>query len=247
MLKILVPVKRVPDPAIKLHLDNSKPALNGVRMVLNPYDEVALEEAVRSKEAGQASEVIALTIGTPECEETLRTALALGADRAIRIDSTGNESPLSVAQALADFAKSEGISLILCGLQSSDEESAQVGPMTAALLSWPFASVVSALYWQEGEYPLRIESQDEAGMTWQELQLPAVLTASLQLNTPRFARLPAIVAAKRKPVTVIERETVAATPNNRQFSLPPERPAITMLRNVNEIAALIEPFMKDRA
>lgn len=238
MLKILVPVKRVPDPVTRLSLDpvNMQPALAGVRMVLNPYDEVALEAAVQFKESGHATEVIALCAGNAACDETLRTALALGADRAIRVQETA--SPLALAHAIAAMARQEEVDLIIFGARASDSEGGHSAAMAAALLNWAFAGKVSALGWQTGAYPLIAES--EASQSTEELSLPAVISADLDLNKPRFAKLPAIVAAKRKNIAIIDLSLPAAPETVLQnTTLPPPRPAGQTLGSIEELVDII--------
>jgi len=227
MFRILVPIKRVPDPAAKLHLHDGRLALSGVRMVLNTYDEVALEEAVRWKENGWADEVVALSVSGPDCEETLRQAMALGAQRAIRIESTDIETPLSVAQAIANSIENLDIQMVICGLQSSDEESGLVGPMLAALLDWPFAAAAMNLCRQDAVLQASSRQLDRIQLI--EMAFPVVISADLQLNTPRYARLPAIVAAKRKPIEQLPRNATPLETEDRQLALPATRAPIRML------------------
>lgn len=246
MFRILVPIKRVPDPAVKLHLHHGQLALEGVRMVLNPYDEVALEEAVRWKEAGLCDEVIALTVAPVAADETLRQAIALGANRAIRIEAGQTETPLSVAQAIATCAQEIGVQLIICGLQSSDEESGQVGPMLAALLDWPFAAAANSLHRNNQSLQARCCHPD--GIDQVEMPFPAVVTADLQLNTPRYARLPAIVAAKRQSILVLpSRTSLTPCETLTQLDHPARRPPIRMIENANDLAELIVQQLEGQA
>ncbi len=238
MFRILVPIKRVPDPAAKLHLSNGQPVLAGVRMVLNPYDEVALEEAVRWREAGQCDEVIALNVGDACGDETLRQAIALGANRAIRIEAYAVETPFSVAQNIAACAKELAVQMIICGMQSSDEESGQVGPMLAALLDWPLAAAATRLH--QEHHGLQAHCRQADGIDQIDLPLPAVVTADLQLNTPRYARLPAIVAAKRHRIEILPRaSSLPAAPLTTHFDPPPSRPPIRMIENADDLAEII--------
>jgi len=242
MFRILVPIKRVPDPAAKLHLQDSQLALDGIRMVLNPYDEVALEEAVRWQESGRADEVIALSVGGPDCDETLRQAMALGAQRAVRIESKGAETPLSIAQAIAASIEQLDIRLVICGLQSSDEESGLVGPMLAALLNWPFLAGAVALQQQGAVIHASCRRFDRLDLI--ETPSPAVVSADLQLNMPRYARLPAIVAAKRKPVELLARTDSTPLLEKQQLTLPAARPPVRLLDTAEAVATVIEKSLQ---
>lgn len=205
-MKILVPVKRVPDPsfAVRVRADGTGVELAGARMVMNPFDEIALEEAVRLKEKGVATEVVAVSIGGPGTEEVLRSALALGADRVVLVEAEGRVEPLAVAKILAALVGREAPRLVLMGKQAIDDDSGQVGQMLAGLVGWAqatFASSVSIA----GEAATVVRETD-AGLQTVEISLPAVITADLRLNSPRFAALPKIMAARRQPIT---RETPA--------------------------------------
>ncbi|MCO6051691.1 electron transfer flavoprotein subunit beta/FixA family protein [Mesorhizobium sp. RP14(2022)] len=199
-MKILVPVKRVVDYNVKIRVrsDGSGVELANVKMAMNPFDEIAVEEAIRLKEAGVADEIIAVSIGPQQAQETLRTALAMGADRAILIKTDGVVEPLAVAKLLKGVAEAEGPSLIILGKQAIDDDANQTGQMLAALLGWAqgtFASKVEV----EGER-LKVTREVDGGLQTVDLKLPAIVTTDLRLNQPRYASLPNIMKAKKKPL-----------------------------------------------
>ncbi|WP_150305183.1 electron transfer flavoprotein subunit beta/FixA family protein [Pseudomonas saliphila] len=202
-MKILVPVKRVIDPNVKVRLknDGSGVDLDNVKMSINPFDEIAVEEAVRLKEAGEASEVIAVSCGGHVCQETLRSALALGADRAIQVETDCDLQPLAVAKLLKAVVISESASLVICGKQAIDDDAGQVGQMLAALLGWPQATFASNVAISEGLAKVMREIDD--GVETLEMRLPALITTDLRLNEPRYASLPNIMKAKKKPLEVV--------------------------------------------
>jgi electron transfer flavoprotein beta subunit len=207
-------------------------------MVLNPYDEVALEEAVRWKENGNCTEVVALNIGGPEGDEILRHCLAVGANQAVRMEPVQPITPFGVASMITEAACTLSADAIVCGIQSSDEEGNQVGPMTAALLGWPLISAACKTLWEQGE--LETECRREGGMDTIRTSPPFVMTASLQLNTPRYARLPAIVAAKRQTITVLANIQTVATPfESARLDLPAAKPPVQMLADPQELARLL--------
>jgi electron transfer flavoprotein beta subunit len=203
-MKILVPVKRVVDYAVKVRVlpDGSAVDTQHVKMSMNPFDEIALEEAVRLKEKGIADEVVALSIGPEEAQETLRAALALGADRAVHIIHAGELAPLQAARILRHVALKEMPKLILTGKQAIDDDANQTGQMLAALLGWGQATCAFRLT-IEGEKATVIREVD-AGLMTVELTLPALVTADLRLNTPRHVTLPGIMKARAKPIEKLE-------------------------------------------
>ncbi|MBE7185920.1 MAG: electron transfer flavoprotein subunit beta/FixA family protein [Methylobacterium mesophilicum] len=199
-MKILVPVKRVVDYNVKIRVraDGSGVELSNVKMAMNPFDEIAVEEAIRLKEAGKADEIIAVSIGPQAAQETLRTALAMGADRAILVKTDGIVEPLAVAKLLKGVAEAEGPQLIILGKQAIDDDANQTGQMLAALLNWAqgtFASKVEV----EGER-LKVTREVDGGLQTVDLKLPAIVTTDLRLNQPRYASLPNIMKAKKKPL-----------------------------------------------
>ncbi|WP_018141517.1 electron transfer flavoprotein subunit beta/FixA family protein [Thioalkalivibrio sp. ALJ7] len=199
-MKVLVGVKRVIDYNVNIRVksDGSGVETENVRMSANPFDEIALEEAVRLKEAGICSELLAVTVGDEASQEVLRSALAMGADRAIRIDVTESPQPLNVAALLAAVAREEAVDLVLLGKQAIDDDANQAGQMTAALLGWPQGTFASELTIAEGR--ARVAREIDGGQQTVELDLPAVVTADLRLNEPRFVKLPAMMKAKKRPI-----------------------------------------------
>lgn len=202
-MKILVPVKRVVDHSIRVRVlqDESNVDIRNVKMSMNPFDEVALEAALRLKESGHATEVIAVSIGEAVCADTLRTAIAMGADRAILLETPVKLESLGVAKLLKVLCGREHPDLVLCGKQASDSDAAQTGPMLAALLDWPQVTYVSAI--SAGEGKLVVEREIDGGAETVEVSEPCVLTADLRLNVPRFTTLPNILKAKKKPIETI--------------------------------------------
>lgn len=203
-MKVLVPVKRVIDYNVKARVkaDGSGVDLTNVKMSMNPFDEVAVEEAIRLKEMGVATEVIVASIGVKQATETLRTALAMGADRAILVIASGDVStdiePLAVAKILAAIAKDEGVNLVIAGKQAIDNDMNATGQMLAALLGWGQATFASKLEIDAGS--ARVTREVDGGLQTIEVALPSVVTADLRLNEPRYASLPNIMKAKKKPL-----------------------------------------------
>ena len=199
-MKILVPVKRAVDKDVKIRVksDGSGVELSNVKMSMNPFDEIAVEEAIRLKEAGKATEIIAVSIGPAQAAETIRTALAMGADRGILVKTEGSAEPLAVAKILKAIAAAEQPGLIVMGKQAIDDDSNQTGQMLAALLGWPqgtFASKITI----EGD-ALMVTREVDGGLQTVKLKGPAIVTTDLRLNEPRYASLPNIMKAKKKPI-----------------------------------------------
>ncbi len=207
-MKILVSVKRVVDykAVIRIKQDGSAVETANVKMSMNPFDEIAIEEAIRLKEKGIATEVIALSIGTDACQETLRTALAMGADRAILIKTDHEVQPLAAAKILQLIVKQESISLVILGKQAIDTDNNQVGQMLAAILNWPQGTFASKLDFHDGG--VSVSREIDGGLETLFLKLPAVITTDLRLNEPRYISLPNIVQAKKKPMTVVQADTL---------------------------------------
>jgi electron transfer flavoprotein beta subunit len=204
MRKILVGVKRVVDFNVRVRVkpDGTGVALDGVKMSVNPFDEIALEEALRIKERGEASEIVAVSIGPEESQQQLRTALAMGADRAILIKVTEPIEPFTVAQALLAVVKNEKPDLVIVGKQAIDDDAAQTAPMLAALWQRPQATFCSKLELKGGSAV--IVREVDAGLETIEIDLPAVISADLRLNEPRYVKLPDIMKAKKKPLDVTD-------------------------------------------
>ncbi|WP_088342776.1 MULTISPECIES: electron transfer flavoprotein subunit beta/FixA family protein [Rhodomicrobium] len=203
-MKILVPVKRVVDYNVKIRLkaDGSGVDTANVKMSMNPFDEIAIEEALRLRESGAAKEVIAVSIGPQKAQETLRTALAMGADRAILVKTDIAVEPLTVAKILKHVAEQEKPDIIILGKQAIDDDAAQTGQMLAGLLGWPQGTFASKVVPADGA--LRITREIDGGLQTLTLKLPAVLTTDLRLNEPRYASLPNIMKAKSKPLAEID-------------------------------------------
>ncbi|HQX26508.1 MAG TPA: electron transfer flavoprotein subunit beta/FixA family protein [Alphaproteobacteria bacterium] len=208
-MKILVPVKRVIDFNVKVRVktDGSGVDLANVKMSMNPFDEIAVEEAVRLKEGGKATEVIVVTIGPAKAEEQLRTAMAIGADRGILVKTDaptdlGGVEPLAVAKMLKALVEKEKPDLVIMGKQSIDDDSNQTGQMLAALLGWPQGTFASKLDIESGS--LKVTREVDGGLETLSLKTPAVITTDLRLNEPRYAKLPDIMKAKKKPMETIE-------------------------------------------
>lgn len=203
-MKILVAVKRVVDYSIKVRVksDGSGIDFSGVKMSLNPFDEISLEEAIRLKEKGLASEVVAVSIGEKLCQESLRTALALGADRAIHVETMFETQPLGVAKTLKAIVERENPRLVILGKQAIDDDCNQTGQMLAALLSWPQGTFISRLDVKGDD--IEVVREVDGGLETLKMPLPAVVTTDLRLNEPRYATLPNIMKAKQKPLEILD-------------------------------------------
>lgn len=201
-MKVLVPVKRVVDANVKVRVkaDGSGVELANVKMAMNPFDEIAVEEAIRLKEAGKAEEIIVVSIGPAQAQETLRTALAMGADRAILVKSDEMVEPLGVAKVLKGVVEAEQPGLVILGKQAIDDDSNQTGQMLAALLGWAQGTFASKI--ELAGDKAKITREVDGGLQTVELKMPAIVTADLRLNQPRYASLPNIMKAKKKPIDV---------------------------------------------
>ena len=199
-MKILVPVKRVVDYNVKIRVkaDGSGVDLANVKMSMNPFDEIAVEEAIRLKEAGKADEIIAVSVGPQQAQETIRTALAMGADRGILVKTDDLTEPLSVAKILKGIVEAEGIQLVICGKQAIDDDANQTGQMLSALLGWAQGTFASKVSPEDGK--VSVTREVDGGLQTVELKMPAVVTTDLRLNQPRYASLPNIMKAKKKPL-----------------------------------------------
>ncbi|MCC4117556.1 electron transfer flavoprotein subunit beta/FixA family protein [Aromatoleum toluclasticum] len=243
-MKILVPVKRVVDYNVKVRVksDRSGVELSGVKMAINPFDEISVEEAVRLKEAGIATEVIAVSCGGAASQETLRTALAMGADRAILVESDAELQPLAVGKLLKAVAEREQPQLVICGKQAIDDDANQTGQILAALMGWAQATFASKVV-VEGE-TLRVTREVDGGLETIEVKLPAVVTSDLRLNEPRYATLPNIMKAKKKPLDVIPAADlgvdVAPRLRHTQYSEPPTRKAGIKVADVADLIAKLK-------
>lgn len=224
-MKILVPVKRVVDYNVKVRVkaDGSGVELANVKMSMNPFDEIAVEEAVRLKEAGLASEVVAVSCGSAACQDTLRNALAIGADRAILVHADGELQPLAVAKLLKAVCDAEVPQLVLCGKQAIDDDASQVGQMLAALAGWPQATFASQLVLQGAQ--ASVTREIDGGLETLVMRLPAVVSADLRLNEPRYVTLPNIMKAKKKPLDTTTPEQLGVDVAPRYTTLRVSEPA----------------------
>jgi electron transfer flavoprotein beta subunit len=238
-MKILVPVKRVVDFNVKVRVkaDQTGDELANVKMSMNPFDEISVEEALKLREGGHATEVIVVSAGTTACQETLRTALAMGADRAILLETDVELQPLAVARLLEAVVQKESAGLVILGKQAIDDDANQTGQMLAALLDWPqavFASKVEV----SGE-SATVTREIDGGLETVEIRLPAVITADLRLNTPRYATLPNIMKAKKKPLETLKPADLGVDVAPRLKTLkvvePGKRKAGVMVKDVAEL------------
>ncbi len=245
-MKILVPVKRVVDYNVKVRVkaDQSGVELANVKMSMNPFDEIAIEEAVKLKESGVATEIIAVSIGVTQCQETLRTALAMGADRAILVETLIDVQPLGVAKVLKAIADKETPKIILLGKQAIDDDSNQTGQMLAALLGWSQATFASKVVVTGDK--AEVTREIDGGLETVEVKLPAIVTTDLRLNTPRYATLPNIMKAKKKQLDVMTPETLGVdiTPRLKTLMVvePPKRKGGVM---VADVAALVDKLKNE--
>ncbi len=238
-MKILVPVKRVVDYNVKVRVksDGSGVDLANVKMSMNPFDEIAVEEAVRLKEAGVASEVIAVSCGVAACQETLRTAMAIGADRGILVETDVELQPLAVAKLLQALCAKEGPGLVICGKQAIDDDANQTGQMLAALAGWPQATFASKVVVSGNS--AQVTREIDGGLETLEISLPAVVSTDLRLNEPRYATLPNIMKAKKKPLDTVKPADlgvdVAPRLTTLKVSEPPKRSAGVKVADVAEL------------
>ena len=238
-MKILVPIKRVVDYNVKVRplSDSSDVDLNNVKMAVNPFCEIALEEAVRLKESGQATEVVAVSVGKSDSQEQLRTALALGADRATLVETDSLLEPLAISKVLKNIVDDEKPDLIILGKQSIDGDNNQTGQMLAALLDYPQATNASEVK-LESSY-VEVTREIDGGLQTLKLNIPAIITTDLRLNEPRYASLPNIMKAKKKELNVIAVGDTGVDVSSRtetlSVELPPTREAGIMVETVDEL------------
>jgi electron transfer flavoprotein beta subunit len=238
-MKVLVPVKRVVDYNVKIRVkaDGSGVETANVKMSMNPFDEIAVEEAVRLKESKAATEVVAVSLGVQACQETLRTALAMGADRAIHVVTDAELQPLAVAKALKAIVDKEQPQLVILGKQAIDDDANQTGQMLAALLGWAQGTFASKVVL--GADTATVTREVDGGLETVELKLPAVVTSDLRLNEPRYASLPNIMKAKKKPIDTMSPADLGVDPTPRLKTLkvaePPKRQAGIKVKTVQEL------------
>lgn len=224
-MKVLVPVKRVVDYNVKVRVksDGTGVDIANVKMSMNPFDEIALEEAMRLKEAGKVAEVVAVSCGVSQCQETLRTGMAIGADRGILVETATELEPLAVAKLLKAVAEKEQPQLIILGKQAIDDDSNQTGQMLAALMGWPQATFASKVVLEDGK--VTVTREVDGGLETVALTLPAIITTDLRLNEPRYVTLPNIMKAKKKPLDVTKPEDLGVDVTPRLKTLSVAEPA----------------------
>jgi electron transfer flavoprotein beta subunit len=238
-MKVIVPVKRVIDYNVKVRVkaDQSGVDLANVKMSMNPFDEIGVEEAVRLKEKGKATEIIAVSIGPQQAQEQIRTALAMGADRGILVKTDGEVEPLAVAKILKAICEVEKPGLVILGKQAIDDDSNQTGQMLAGLLGWPQATFAHTL--EMGDGSAKVEREIDGGLQTVEIKLPAIVTTDLRLNEPRYASLPNIMKAKKKPIDEKSPADygvdVAPRLKVLKVSEPPKRQAGVKVKTVAEL------------
>ncbi len=251
-MKVLVPVKRVIDANVKVRVkaDQTGVETTNVKMAMNPFCEIAVEEAVRMKEAGTAEDVIVVSAGAAQAQETIRTGLAMGADRGVLIQSDVALEPLGIAKLLKAVAEKEGVDLVIMGKQAIDGDNNQTGQMLAALLGWPQGTFISKMEIHDGGAAgaggVKVTREVDGGLEVVDLKLPAVLTVDLRLNEPRYASLPNIMKAKKKPIEMLSPEDLGVDVTPRLETLqvvePPPRKAGVM---VDSVAMLVDKLRNE--
>ena len=245
MKRILVGIKRVVDFNVRIRVkpDGSGVITDGVKMSINPFDEIALEEALRIKERGLAEEVVVATVGAADCQQQLRTALAMGADRALHVQADSGVEPLTVARTLLKLVEREQPMLVILGKQAIDDDNGQTGQILAALWNRPQATYASKLE-LSGE-SARVTREVDAGLETLEVDLPAVITTDLRLNEPRYVKLPDIMKAKKKPLDTLSLQALGVEPHQQlklvRFEPPPQRQKGV---RVKDAAELVEALKK---
>ena len=245
-MKVIAAVKRVVDYNVNVRVkaDQSGVDIGNVKMSMNPFDEIAVEAAVRLKEQGAATEVVAVSCGTAQSQETLRTALAIGADRGVLVQTDTALQPLEVAKLLRAVVQRQAPALVILGKQAIDDDACQTGQMLAALLGWPQATNASAIEIRGGN--VRVTREVDGGLEVLELTLPAIVTADLRLNEPRYVTLPNIMKAKKKPVDIETPEALGVDPVSRLETLRvQELPARAAGVRVADVAALVDKLKNE--
>ncbi len=247
-MKILVPVKRVVDFNVKVRVksDGSGVETQGIKMSMNPFDEIAIEEAIRLREKGIATEIVAVSLGVAQCAETIRTALAMGADRGILVETDAALEPLAVAKLLRAIVQREQPRLVILGKQAIDDDMNATGQMLAALLGWPQGTFASRLA-IEGD-TLNVTREVDGGLETVALTLPAIVTTDLRLNEPRYASLPNIMKARKKPIETLKPADLGVDPAPRlvvvSVAEPPKRKAGARVASVAELVAKLKTEAK---
>lgn len=245
-MKILVTAKRVIDYNVRIRIkdDGSDIETQNVKMSMNPFDEIAMEAAVRLKEAGIAKEILVVSCGSQPCQDVLRSGLAMGADRALLVETSAELQPLTVAKLLKEIVVREQADMVMMGKQAIDDDFNQTGQMLAALLNWPQGTFVSHLV-IEGDM-IQVTREVDGGLETVRLKLPAVITVDLRLNQPRYITLPNIMKAKQKPLTVLTPEQLAVDthPHLKQLKISPPLPRKAGIK-VNSVKELLEKLMQE--
>ena len=245
-MKVLVPVKRVIDYNVKIRVKSDQTGVEtaNVKMSMNPFDEISVEEAIRMKEAGTVDEIIVVSIGVQQCQETIRTALAMGADRGIHVKSDEDLEPLAVAKLLKALVEKEAPELVILGKQAIDDDSNQTGQMLAALLGWSQGTFVSNI--ELGDGGVKVTREVDSGLEIIEVGLPTIVTVDLRLNEPRYASLPNIMKAKKKPIDEVTPADLGVDTAPRLQTLkvvePPVRQAGVI---VDSVAALVDKLKNE--
>jgi len=238
-MKVLVAVKRVVDYNVKVRVkaDNTGVELANVKMSMNPFDEIAVEEAVRMKEADMVEEIVAVSMGVQQCQETIRTALAMGADRGILVKTDAELQPLAVAKMLKALVNQESPDLVILGKQAIDDDANQTGQMLAALMEWPQGTFASKIELADGK--ANVTREIDGGLETVALNIPCIITTDLRLNEPRYASLPNIMKAKKKAIDVVSPEDLGVNPAPRIVTIkvedPPKREAGVRVDDVSEL------------
>jgi electron transfer flavoprotein beta subunit len=246
-MKVLVPVKRVVDYNVKVRVksDGSGVDIANVKMSMNPFDEIAVEEATRLKEKGGVTEIIAVSCGVLQCQETLRTAMAIGADRAILVETAEELQPLAVAKLLKALVEKEQPQLVIMGKQAIDDDCNQTGQMLAALLGWPQATFASKVE-MDGSEAVKVTREVDGGLETLRLQLPAIITTDLRLNEPRYVTLPNIMKAKKKPLENVKPVELGVDVAPRIKTLKVSEPAKRSAGvKVADVAALLDKLKNE--
>ncbi len=245
-MKVLVPVKRVIDYNVKIRVkaDNTGVETANVKMSMNPFDEISVEEAIRMKEAGTADEIVIVSMGVQQCQETIRTALAMGADRGIHVKTDENLEPLAVAKLLKALVEKETPELVILGKQAIDDDSNQTGQMLAALLGWPQGTFASKI--ELGDGSAKITREIDSGLETIDIDLPAIVTVDLRLNEPRYASLPNIMKAKKKPIDELAPADLGVDTAPRLQTLKVEEPPVRQAGvMVDSVAALVDKLKNE--
>ncbi|MCZ6510557.1 MAG: electron transfer flavoprotein subunit beta/FixA family protein [Alphaproteobacteria bacterium] len=245
-MKVLVPVKRVIDYNVKIRVKSDQTGVEtaNVKMSMNPFDEISVEEAIRMKEAGTVDEIIVVSIGVQQCQETIRTALAMGADRGIHVKSDEDLEPLAVAKLLKALVEKEAPELVILGKQAIDDDSNQTGQMLAALLGWSQGTFVSNI--ELGDGGVKVTREVDSGLEIIEVGLPTIVTVDLRLNEPRYASLPNIMKAKKKPIDEVTPADLGVDTAPRLQTLKVEEPPVRQAGvMVDSVAALVDKLKNE--